>query len=573
MPTDEELLQQNPDARGLIEAGVPREEVLAGLRQAAEEAAANPTPPPLSRKVSEGPLPPGWEERFDPSTGRRYYVDYATKTTSWVRPQPTGPMSPRDHLKSAGFREYPAATTQPTAAGLPESSSFPQGGEMDPEMAAAMKIAEAADAAEAAEAKAKEKEKASAAAFEARMAAREAAEAKTTALGKKNKGALHKLKKEVGKALAAPPPGALGPVAYQRSTSNIPSRARQNSTSGKLEEIDGILAALRSESTPFDLREKGAAELRKMCSRATSAEIPLVLLDELGEASKPALQRTLCEAIACAVESHHKALLESGAALFITPLLSSPDPRVQRGALVLLQILCRSNEACTNQLVDVGAAPALLGLLSSASELTESRTVALQLVATIMEQPDGARAMLASGVAEPLCTTLIHASGLAPCRCWRDCLPQTPHAVDTPKDGHVPVQAPEDRASLSADSAAPLRRLAKGWGGGSASEAEMGVEQARARRWGERVRERGPLPLVRAVPLGGSRCRLPLRRQLGRPGGRPASGAKHLGDALHRRAHGVGERECACGRHDVALVARPRERGRGRRLGWHWDDD
>ena len=50
MPTDEELLQQNPDARGLIEAGVPREEVLAGLRQAAEEAAANPTPPPLSRK-------------------------------------------------------------------------------------------------------------------------------------------------------------------------------------------------------------------------------------------------------------------------------------------------------------------------------------------------------------------------------------------------------------------------------------------------------------------------------------------------------------------------------------------
>ena len=52
MPTDEELLQQNPDARGLIEAGVPREEVLAGLRQAAEEAAANPTPPPLSRKLS-----------------------------------------------------------------------------------------------------------------------------------------------------------------------------------------------------------------------------------------------------------------------------------------------------------------------------------------------------------------------------------------------------------------------------------------------------------------------------------------------------------------------------------------
>lgn len=31
-------------------------------------------------------LPEGWEERLDPSSGRTYYVDHNTKTTSWVRP-------------------------------------------------------------------------------------------------------------------------------------------------------------------------------------------------------------------------------------------------------------------------------------------------------------------------------------------------------------------------------------------------------------------------------------------------------------------------------------------------------
>lgn len=31
------------------------------------------------------PLPPGWDERKDPS-GKIYYVDHITKTTSWIHP-------------------------------------------------------------------------------------------------------------------------------------------------------------------------------------------------------------------------------------------------------------------------------------------------------------------------------------------------------------------------------------------------------------------------------------------------------------------------------------------------------
>ena len=36
------------------------------------------------------PLPDGWEEMTDPSTGRTFYVDHATRATTWVRPAPSG---------------------------------------------------------------------------------------------------------------------------------------------------------------------------------------------------------------------------------------------------------------------------------------------------------------------------------------------------------------------------------------------------------------------------------------------------------------------------------------------------
>ena len=31
-------------------------------------------------------LPPGWEERLDTTSGKMYYIDHNTKTTSWERP-------------------------------------------------------------------------------------------------------------------------------------------------------------------------------------------------------------------------------------------------------------------------------------------------------------------------------------------------------------------------------------------------------------------------------------------------------------------------------------------------------
>ncbi|KPA77996.1 hypothetical protein ABB37_06760 [Leptomonas pyrrhocoris] len=47
-----------------------------------------PVPVPVSSAspTQPTPLPPNWEARVDPSSGRTYYVNHATKSTTWERP-------------------------------------------------------------------------------------------------------------------------------------------------------------------------------------------------------------------------------------------------------------------------------------------------------------------------------------------------------------------------------------------------------------------------------------------------------------------------------------------------------
>uniref|UniRef100_A0A8C6ND46 E3 ubiquitin-protein ligase n=2 Tax=Melopsittacus undulatus TaxID=13146 RepID=A0A8C6ND46_MELUD len=47
-------------------------------------------PPQAVTTVSQGPLPPGWEQRVD-QHGRVYYVDHVEKRTTWDRPEPLPP--------------------------------------------------------------------------------------------------------------------------------------------------------------------------------------------------------------------------------------------------------------------------------------------------------------------------------------------------------------------------------------------------------------------------------------------------------------------------------------------------
>lgn len=50
---------------------------------------ASPTPP-RAPAITNGPLPPGWEQRAD-QNGRVYYVDHIEKRTTWERPEPLPP--------------------------------------------------------------------------------------------------------------------------------------------------------------------------------------------------------------------------------------------------------------------------------------------------------------------------------------------------------------------------------------------------------------------------------------------------------------------------------------------------
>ena len=95
---------------------------------AAVAAAAAPAP------AAEVQLPPGWEERVDPATGRKYYVDHNTKTTTWRCPvaeddsDSLSPQLPEPKVVAQQFLQQgppagkrgclkTAARAHPTAAG------------------------------------------------------------------------------------------------------------------------------------------------------------------------------------------------------------------------------------------------------------------------------------------------------------------------------------------------------------------------------------------------------------------------------------------------------------------------
>jgi len=65
----------------------PPESFNMGAMQAALPSAPPPPPNmPPPPAYDAPPLPPGWEEKVDPSTGSVYYVDHNSQRTSWERP-------------------------------------------------------------------------------------------------------------------------------------------------------------------------------------------------------------------------------------------------------------------------------------------------------------------------------------------------------------------------------------------------------------------------------------------------------------------------------------------------------
>ena len=89
---------------------------------------------PLTPLVDAPPLPEGWEERMDPSSGRRFYVDVRNRTTSWERPSvtPTSSSSATDSIAGAaagsgsGDRVAPGTVDALIFADAPSASLPPE---------------------------------------------------------------------------------------------------------------------------------------------------------------------------------------------------------------------------------------------------------------------------------------------------------------------------------------------------------------------------------------------------------------------------------------------------------------
>jgi len=87
--------------------------------------------PPAAGTTTAGTLPPGWVEKIDPATGRKYYVDFPNQTTTWERPASATAPTPHALYPSLfpatppGAGLLPAALPQEAVAAEPIAMGIP----------------------------------------------------------------------------------------------------------------------------------------------------------------------------------------------------------------------------------------------------------------------------------------------------------------------------------------------------------------------------------------------------------------------------------------------------------------
>ena len=95
----------------------------------------------------DAPLPTGWEERTDPKTGRKFYVNLVDKTTSWRRPADAADGAAQPASAAGATVPAPAPAATPSEAVL--GGTVARTPDLSPEEEAAISRAEAEAAAEA----------------------------------------------------------------------------------------------------------------------------------------------------------------------------------------------------------------------------------------------------------------------------------------------------------------------------------------------------------------------------------------------------------------------------------------
>ena len=436
---------QNPTAQALLSAGVPEDEVLAGLRQSLAEASVHqataPVQPParpgvaplhrlgsgLAQGGGEAPLPEGWEERFDPATGRKFYVDFVNKETRWTRPLPEGAtVTPRNASAQMwqGVDPLPRGSTGDSFRFTTrrEESSFrfptlqPIASEEDPATRPAPAAADASQPAAAERSGERGNERGSERG-EGRSGSPSAAPKKEKK-GGGWQGRLFGRRRETrsDRASTPPPEEQRGPIQTLLLTLG-PGRA----PAAEQAEAANTLGALVGQEA-----EEGMS----------STDLALRVVDTLGTTGDARVQAALCGVLTALLhqptadvsadapegsgadgytDGVATAIVEAGALVYVATLLGSPSSTARHAAATLLSRLADRNhrpppaaDAAADALIELGVAPALVGCISSPE--SRERKLAVGLADRLCER-NGCGAFVAAGVASPLARQLVTVAG------------------------------------------------------------------------------------------------------------------------------------------------------------------
>ncbi|KAL1519633.1 hypothetical protein AB1Y20_023144 [Prymnesium parvum] len=410
MPSDQSLLDST-SAKELLAAGVPREEVLAGLRAQSASAAGSGAQaytapvdsprgePPLqiTRAPSarlEEPLPEGWEQRFDPTSGRKFYVDFVHQTTSWTRPtaqaqtpcqsvsgMPANLSAASWQLDRAETNLFPTLTPVPMGTAIDEPAPAPS--------------APPASAAEP---------------------------PRDSRKGGGFFGGLFGRSKMKDEVAPPPPPVAAAPAEPRVRAAQVAKTRR--------DELQEACATLCDESAAHHVRIGAASTFNQTIDELRHARIEgtlssadesaladvsdertaLKLLDALGSTSVPTVQAALCRSLwrLAELEEVRQGVLNAGGLLFVSALLGSPSDEVKQEAALLLLTLCHT-AASLEMLASTDAVGPILALLSAGN--IQHKRSSLELLERLCNN-GCAEAVATAGGTTPLAFELVRVAGV-----------------------------------------------------------------------------------------------------------------------------------------------------------------
>ena len=393
--SDDALLLANPAAQSLIDAGVPRSEVLAGLRgrrTSAADSDADADVPMITRTASiQGTLPSDWEERFDPASGRKFYVNHETRSTTWTRPRPAA--GARSMYPSFAPRVAEPARAAWDLAELSHSHSSASNGSVP----IGMPLSPVGDAISVPIAVPITVQPA--AAEQAAPPAQQAAA---------NPARIGVFSRMFNRSKSKPTAGGSG----AGSSASMPASIAETAPTAAPEEPTPTpepLDLLRSADFSLPARLEALQSLTT--GEADAPTLAMRLVDVLGSTDEPTLQAALCRAVWSLAESAdvRTAIIEGGGILYIGALLgATPNAEVEQETALLLVALSTTAAACA-QIVAADGIAAVLALISRDGPVHAS---AMQLIVAICTHRQAA-AVASAGGAPPLTAELMRAAAVA----------------------------------------------------------------------------------------------------------------------------------------------------------------